>query len=202
MCGIIGVLGRGPAVPRVLESLRRLEYRGYDSAGVATLEGGRVIRRRAAGKIANLEAAVAAAPLVGSAGIGHTRWATHGPPVERNAHPHVAGGVALVHNGIIENFHELRDALAAQGARFDSDTDTEVIVQLIAAARAQGLPPRDAVFAALRQLRGAFAIAVLFEGEEDLMIGARRGSPLAAALGDGEAFLGSDGLALEGYASR
>jgi glucosamine--fructose-6-phosphate aminotransferase (isomerizing) len=202
MCGIIGVLGRSPAVPRLLESLRRLEYRGYDSAGVATLEQGRIARRRAAGKIANLEAVVAADPLSGAAGIGHTRWATHGPPVERNAHPHVAGGVALVHNGIIENFHDLRDGLAAAGARFESDTDTEVIVQLIAAERAKGLAPRDAVFATLRQLRGAFAIAVLFEGEEDLMIGARRGSPLAAALGDGEAFLGSDGLALEGYASR
>jgi glutamine---fructose-6-phosphate transaminase (isomerizing) len=198
MCGIIGILGKGPAVPRLLESLKRLEYRGYDSAGVATLENGAVTRRRAPGKIANLEAVIAASPLSGDAGIGHTRC----PPVEKNAHPHIADGVALVHNGIIENFHELRDALAATGAAFESDTDTEVIVQLIAAERAKGFGPRDAVFAALRQLRGAFAIAVLFSGEEDLMIGARRGSPLAATLGEGEAFLGSDGLALEGYAGR
>jgi glutamine---fructose-6-phosphate transaminase (isomerizing) len=196
MCGIIGILGQEPATPRVIESLKRLEYRGYDSAGVATLVHGAIERRRAPGKIANLEAVIAAEPLPGLAGIGHTRWATHGAPSERNAHPHATARVALVHNGIIENFRTLREELEAEGRRFDSETDTEVITQLISRGLDQGLSPRDAVVEALKRVRGAFAIACLFTGADDLMIGARQGSPLVVGIGQGEMFLGSDAIAV------
>jgi glucosamine--fructose-6-phosphate aminotransferase (isomerizing) len=187
MCGIIGILGTVPATPRVIE---------YDSAGVATLVDGAIQRRRAPGKIANLEAVIADDPLPGFAGIGHTRWATHGAPSERNAHPHATARVALVHNGIIENFRSLREELEAEGRRFDSETDTEVITQLISRGLDQGLSPRDAVIAALKRVRGAFAIACLFTGEDDLMIGARQGSPLVVGIAEGEMFLGSDAIAV------
>ncbi len=196
MCGIIGILGNEPAAPRLVEALKRLEYRGYDSAGVATLIDGAIHRRRASGKIANLEAAIAADPLAGVEGIGHTRWATHGAPSERNAHPHATSRVALVHNGIIENFRSLRQELGAEGRVFDSETDTEVITQLISRGLEQGLSPRDAVSGALARVRGAFAIACLFTGESDLMIGARQGSPLVVGIGQGEMFLGSDAIAV------
>jgi glutamine---fructose-6-phosphate transaminase (isomerizing) len=196
MCGIIGILGNEPATPRVIEALKRLEYRGYDSAGVATLVNGGIERRRAAGKIRNLEDVVVADPLAGDSGIGHTRWATHGAPSERNAHPHATARVALVHNGIIENFRTLREELEAEGRTFDSETDTEVITQLISRGLDEGLTPRLAVAAALKRVRGAFAIACLFTGENDLMIGARQGSPLVVGIGQGEMFLGSDAIAV------
>ncbi len=200
MCGIVGILGQGPVAGAIIEALRRLEYRGYDSAGIATLEDGHLARRRAAGKLKNLEAALAAEPLHGASGIGHTRWATHGRPTEYNAHPHMNGGVAVVHNGIIENFRELRDELRGKGHKFESDTDTEVIAHLIAEARADGRSPVDAVAASLPRLKGAFAFAVLFDGEDDLLIGARDGAPLVVGFGEGERageiYLGSDALAL------
>ncbi len=197
MCGIIGVLGRRDVVPSLIEGLKRLEYRGYDSAGVATLDGGGAIaRRRAEGKIARLVARLEAEPLAGLSGIGHTRWATHGAPTEDNAHPHATAKVALVHNGIIENYRELRDELAAKGHVFQSQTDSEIAAHLITDYLDGGLAPAAAVAAALRRLEGAFAIAVIFAGHDDLMIGARRGSPLAVGWGDGEMFLGSDALAL------
>jgi glucosamine--fructose-6-phosphate aminotransferase (isomerizing) len=197
MCGIIGVLGRRDVVPSLIEGLKRLEYRGYDSAGVATLDGGGAIaRRRAEGKIARLVARLEAEPLAGLSGIGHTRWATHGAPSEINAHPHATAKVALVHNGIIENYRELGDELAAKGHVFQSQTDSEIAAHLITDYLDGGLAPAAAVAAALRRLEGAFAIAVIFAGHDDLMIGARRGSPLAVGWGDGEMFLGSDALAL------
>ena len=200
MCGIVAILGDRPAAPRLIEALRRLEYRGYDSAGVATLESGRIARRRAAGKLRNLETLLAQAPLSGTVGVGHTRWATHGRASEANAHPHANARVAVVHNGIIENFRELREALVARGHRFESETDTEVVAHLVADEIASGRAPAEAVAAALPQLRGAFALAFLFAGEEDLLIGARRGSPLAVGWGEaaaaGEIYLGSDALAL------
>ncbi len=203
MCGIIGVLGRDEAAgPRLLESLRRLEYRGYDSAGVAVLDGGAIQRTRAEGKLVNLSAELTRTPLAGTLGVGHTRWATHGAPTEKNAHPHQAGGVALVHNGIIENFQDLRDDLSRQGRTFSSDTDTEVVAHLIDAERVAGRGPREAVSAILPRLRGAFAIAAIFEGEDDLMIGARRGSPLVVGVGDGEMFLGSDALAIAPFTDK
>jgi glutamine---fructose-6-phosphate transaminase (isomerizing) len=202
MCGIIAIAGHDNVVPRLVEALQRLEYRGYDSAGVATLNQGAIDRRRAEGKIRNLENVLDTSPLPGLIGIGHTRWATHGPPEERNAHPHVAGNVAIVHNGIIENFRELGDALKTKGRVLMSDTDTEIIAHLIDEELIAGLAPTAAVQATLKKLRGAFAIAVIFSGEENLLVGARRGSPLAAALNNGEAFLGSDALALAGLASR
>ena len=202
MCGIIGVVGNSPVTPRLLESLKRLEYRGYDSAGVASLEGGRLDRRRAAGKIKALEEVLAADPLPGQVGIGHTRWATHGAPTTRNAHPHRAGRVAVVHNGIIENFAELKAELIAAGRTFESDTDTEVIAQLVDAELGTGLDPATAFKAALDRLEGAFALAVLIEGEEDLMLGARRGSPLVLGYGEGEMFLGSDALAVGPFTRR
>ncbi len=196
MCGIVGILGQTPVAPLLVDALKRLEYRGYDSAGVATLEGGHLTRRRAEGKLVNLERALDRAPLSGRSGIGHTRWATHGAPTESNAHPHATGRLAVVHNGIIENFRELRNELEAAGAKFETETDTEVIAHLVTRHLDEGMSPAAAVQATLGRLRGAFAIAVLFEGEDDLMIGARRGSPLAIGHGRDEMFLGSDAIAL------
>jgi glutamine---fructose-6-phosphate transaminase (isomerizing) len=196
MCGIVGILGRAPVADQIVDSLKRLEYRGYDSAGVATLEGDRLERRRAEGKLKNLEARLKAEPLAGHTGIGHTRWATHGKPTENNAHPHATDNVAVVHNGIIENFRELRQMLKKQGAKFSSETDTEVVAHLVNSYLLKGASPQDAVKASLPQLRGAFALAFLFRGHGDLMIGARKGSPLAIGHGDGEMYLGSDAIAL------
>jgi glutamine---fructose-6-phosphate transaminase (isomerizing) len=196
MCGIVGILGRAPVAEQLVDSLKRLEYRGYDSAGVATLEGDRLDRRRAEGKLKNLEARLKASPLQGTSGIGHTRWATHGKPTEANAHPHAADNVVVVHNGIIENFRELRTMLEKQGAKFASETDTEVVAHLVDSYISKGMSPQEAVKASLPQLRGAFALAFLFKGHGDLMIGARKGSPLAVGHGDGEMYLGSDAIAL------
>ncbi len=196
MCGIIGVIGQEPAAPQLIDALKRLEYRGYDSAGVATLEGGKLTRRRAEGKLKNLEARLLREPLTGTTGIGHTRWATHGRPTENNAHPHATEKLAVVHNGIIENFSELRRELEKQGAKFSTDTDTEVIAHLVTVAMKRGASPIEAVKAALPRLRGAFALAFLFAGEENLLIGARQGSPLAIGFGDGSMYVGSDAIAL------
>jgi glucosamine--fructose-6-phosphate aminotransferase (isomerizing) len=196
MCGIVGIIGREPVAGHLVEALKRLEYRGYDSAGVATLDHGALGRRRAEGKLAALEKRLAREPLAGNIGIGHTRWATHGKPTENNAHPHSTDRVAVVHNGIIENFRELRERLTKSGAKFGSETDTEVVAHLVTEEMKQGKPPVEAVAAALKQLRGAFALAFLFAGEDDLMIGARKGSPLAIGYGDGEMYLGSDAIAL------
>jgi glutamine---fructose-6-phosphate transaminase (isomerizing) len=196
MCGIVGILGRGAVAGQLVDSLKRLEYRGYDSAGVATLEGDHLERRRAEGKLKNLEARLQAEPLQGHTGIGHTRWATHGKPTESNAHPHATDNVAVVHNGIIENFRELRQMLEQQGAKFSSDTDTEVVAHLVNSYLLEGACPQEAVKASLPQLRGAFALAFVFRGYRDLMIGARRGSPLAVGHGQGEMYLGSDAIAL------
>jgi glutamine---fructose-6-phosphate transaminase (isomerizing) len=202
MCGIIGILGKGPVAENLVDALRRLEYRGYDSAGIATVEDGRLERRRAQGKLRNLEAVLAKQPLRGSAGIGHTRWATHGKPSERNAHPHMTPRVTVVHNGIIENFAELRAELEAAGAHFETDTDTETVVHLLTAELDRGSDPETAVASTLRRLKGAFALAMLFAGHDDLIIGARRGSPLAVGYGDGEMYLGSDGMALAPFTSK
>jgi glucosamine--fructose-6-phosphate aminotransferase (isomerizing) len=196
MCGIVGILGRGPVAEQLVDSLKRLEYRGYDSAGVATLEGDHLERRRAEGKLKNLETRLKAEPLAGHTGIGHTRWATHGKPTESNAHPHATDNVAVVHNGIIENFRELRRMLEKQGAKFASETDTETVAHLVNSYLLKGASPQDAVKASLPQLRGAFALAFVFRGHGDLMIGARKGSPLAIGHGDGEMYLGSDAIAL------
>jgi glutamine---fructose-6-phosphate transaminase (isomerizing) len=196
MCGIVGILGREPVAEQMVDALKRLEYRGYDSAGVATLENGRLTRRRAEGKLRNLETKLRGEPLMGLIGIGHTRWATHGRPNENNAHPHATAQVAVVHNGIIENFRELREELEAKGAKFRTETDTEVIAHLVTDEMQGGRSPVDAVAAALPRLRGAFALAFLFEGENDLLIGARKGSPLAVGYGQGEMYLGSDAIAL------
>jgi glutamine---fructose-6-phosphate transaminase (isomerizing) len=196
MCGIIGILGREPVAEEMVEALKRLEYRGYDSAGVATLEGGHLTRRRAEGKLKNLEKRLSSEPLAGHTGIGHTRWATHGRPNETNAHPHATDKVAVVHNGIIENFRELREELQQKGHEFATETDSEVIAHLVTDEMRQGRKPAQAVEAALPRLRGAFALAFLFEGEDDLLVGARKGSPLAVGYGDGEMFLGSDAIAL------
>src|SRR6201997_4002363 len=196
MCGIIGIVGQEAAAPQLIDALKRLEYRGYDSAGVATLEHGVLTRRRAEGKLKNLEQKLAREPLSGTIGIGPTRWATHGRPTENNAHPHATDKLAVVHNGIIENFSELRRELEAQGAKFATETDTEVVAHLVSEEMKHGASPVEAVKAALPRLRGAFALAFLFAGEEDLLIGARKGSPLAVGHGDGEMFLGSDAIAL------
>jgi glucosamine--fructose-6-phosphate aminotransferase (isomerizing) len=196
MCGIVGILGREPVAGLLVDALKRLEYRGYDSAGVATLESGQLVRRRAEGKLRNLEARLAREPLTGTIGIGHTRWATHGRPTEGNAHPHATEHLAVVHNGIIENFRELREELEKTGAKFGSETDTEVVAHLVTREMKNGRSPSDAVAAALPRLRGAFALAFLFAGENDLLIGARKGSPLAIGYGDGEMYLGSDAIAL------
>ena len=197
MCGIIGIVGRDSVAPQLVDGLKRLEYRGYDSAGIATLVNGHIDRRRAEGKLVNLAELVKREPLEGVIGIGHTRWATHGAPSERNAHPHATEQVAVVHNGIIENFEELRDELAAQGASFETDTDTEVFAKLVSHyMEALGLEPAAATHKALKRLKGAFALAIIFRGRHDLMIGARQGSPLAVGYGEGEMYLGSDALAL------
>ena len=196
MCGIVGIVGREAVAGPLVEALRRLEYRGYDSAGIATLEHGRLERRRAPGKLSNLEARLAEAPLAGTIGIGHTRWATHGRPNETNAHPHATARLAVVHNGIIENFRELKSELEAAGARFETETDTEVVAQLVHHLMGQGLGPVAAVEAALPRLRGAFALGFLFAGEADFLIGARHGAPLAIGFGRAETYLGSDALAL------
>jgi glucosamine--fructose-6-phosphate aminotransferase (isomerizing) len=196
MCGIVGILGREPVARQLVEALKRLEYRGYDSAGVATLENGVLVRRRAEGKLKNLQDRLEREPLTGRIGIGHTRWATHGRPNEINAHPHATDRVAVVHNGIIENFRELRQELEGKGAAFATETDTEVVAHLVNEELRRGLSPVDAVRAALPRLQGAFALAFLFAGEEDLLIGARKGSPLAIGYGDGEMYLGSDAIAL------
>jgi len=202
MCGIVGILGTGDVAPRILQALRRLEYRGYDSAGIAVLRDGAIARARAPGKLDRLAIRLDQEPLPGPTGIGHTRWATHGVPNETNAHPHVAGTVAIVHNGIIENFRELKDALIVKGKNFSSQTDTEVVAHLIDDALAEGKAPPEAVSAVLGRLKGAFAFVILFQGEQDLMIGARRGSPLAVGHGEGEMFLGSDSLALAPFTNR
>src|SRR6516165_9585153 len=202
MCGIVGVLGRGPVAGPILEALKRLEYRGYDSAGIATLEDGRLERRRAEGKLKNLEAKLADNPLTGAIGIGHTRWATHGKPTETNAHPHASPRLAVVHNGIIENFKALREELAAKGHVFATETDSEIAAFAVEDELASGKTPGEAVFAALKRLRGAFALVYLFEGEENFLIGARQGAPLAVGYGEGEMYLGSDALALAPFTDR
>jgi glucosamine--fructose-6-phosphate aminotransferase (isomerizing) len=202
MCGIIGILGQAPVATSMVDALKRLEYRGYDSAGVATLEAGSLTRRRAEGKLRNLEVRLSKEPLSGTIGIGHTRWATHGRPNETNAHPHATDRVAVVHNGIIENFAELRAELQARGAKFSTETDTEVVAHLVTDEMAKGAGPITAVAMALPRLKGAFALAFLFSGEEDLLIGARKGSPLAIGYGDGEMYLGSDAIALAPFTSE
>ncbi|MEC9346813.1 MAG: glutamine--fructose-6-phosphate transaminase (isomerizing) [Pseudomonadota bacterium] len=202
MCGIVGVIGNQDVSGRLVEGLRRLEYRGYDSAGIATMVDGRIDRRRAEGKLSNLEGVLSRNPLGGIIGIGHTRWATHGVPNERNAHPHATDRVALVHNGIIENYRELAAELSEAGCVFATETDTEIVAHLITRYLEQGLNPHGAVSAALKRLKGAFALAIIFTGEEDLMIGARRGSPLAVGYGNGEMFLGSDAMALAPMTNR
>ncbi len=196
MCGIVGYIGRRQAAPILMAGLNRLEYRGYDSAGVATLVNGHIDRRRAEGKLVNLETRLAAEPLPGTIGIGHTRWATHGKPSERNAHPIATDRVAVVHNGIIENFQELKVELSAEGRRFDSDTDTEVVAQLITSYLEKQMSPEQAMGKAMDRLRGAFALAIMFSGRHDILMGARRGSSLAVGYGDGEMYVGTDALAL------
>ena len=196
MCGIIGIIGKGEAAPVLLDGLKRLEYRGYDSAGIATLTENGIERRRAEGKLVNLEKRLQVEPLAGTTGIGHTRWATHGVPNEENAHPHATDKVVIVHNGIIENFQELKDEVMAGGAVLASQTDTEVVAHLITAYLNAGDSPRVATAKSLKRLRGAFSLGILFSGEPDLMIAARRGTPLAIGFGEGEMFLGSDALAL------
>ena len=202
MCGIVAVIGAADAAPRIIEGLRRLEYRGYDSAGLATLVNGGFDLRRAEGKLAELEQLVAARPVRGTLGIGHTRWATHGVASESNAHPHATERVAVVHNGIIENFQTLRDELAVAGHEFATDTDTEVVPQLIHYYHKQGLTPAEATARALKRLEGAFALGIIFAGEHDVLIGARRGAPLAIGYGDGEMFLASDAIALAPFTRR
>src|SRR5882672_4168410 len=196
MCGIVGILGKKAVASDLVDALRRLEYRGYDSAGVATVEDGHLDRRRAEGKLKNLELRLSNHPLQGRTGLGHTRWATHGKPVERNAHPHMNERVAVVHNGIIENFQELREALSAKGHVFQTETDTETVLHLVTDHLDQGLAPVEAAKAALQRLQGAFALAIIFAGEDNLMIGARQGPPLAVGHGQGQMYLGSDAIAL------
>ncbi len=202
MCGIVGVIASRPVATLVLDGLRRLEYRGYDSAGIATLSAGNIERRRAQGKISNLDIKLQLEPLPGNIGIGHTRWATHGKPNEINAHPHATHRVAVVHNGIIENYKELRAELESKGCTFQSDTDTETVAHLLTVYLEEGMAPQAATAKALKRLDGAFALALLFAGDESLLIGARRGSPLAIGYGDGEMYLGSDALALAPLTSR
>ena len=202
MCGIVGILGTHEVAPTLVEALRRLEYRGYDSAGIATLNEGHLDRRRAVGKLVNLSDLLVHEPLPGKAGIGHTRWATHGAPTEANAHPHRAGRVAVVHNGIIENYKDLRRELAGAGITPESDTDTETIALLAQYHLDQGKTPQAAAMATIDRLDGAFALVMLFDGEPDLLIGARKGSPLAIGFGEGEAYFGSDAIALAPLTDR
>ena len=202
MCGIIGIIGQGPAAPQLIDALKRLEYRGYDSAGVATLENGKLTRRRAEGKLKNLESRLAREPLEGPIGIGHTRWATHGRPTENNAHPHATEKLAVVHHGIIENFSVLRRELEQKGVRFSTETDTEVVAHLVTEEIKRGASPVDAVKASLPRLRGAFALAFLFAGEDNLLVGARKGSPLAVGFGDGSMYVGSDAIALAPFTDQ
>ena len=202
MCGIVGVVGSKPAAPVLFEALKRLEYRGYDSAGIATLVNGRIERRRAEGKLVNLGAALERLPLAGSTGIGHTRWATHGAPTEGNAHPHGTATVSIVHNGIIENHAELRAELEREGQVFSTETDSETVAQMIDRNLRRGMPPREAAHDCLKRLQGAYAIAMIFAGHSELMIGARHGAPLVVGFGDDEMFLGSDSLALSPLTRR
>src|SRR5690554_847499 len=196
MCGIIGIVGKQAVADRLVDGLRRMEYRGYDSVGICTLHGGELVRRRAEGKLANLERELGRNPAAGEVGIAHTRWATHGAPTAHNAHPHATGEVALVHNGIIENFKPLREALIARGRQFESETDSEIVAHLVSEQIEAGATPQEAVKAVLPQLRGAFALAIAFRAHPDMLIGARLGSPLVVGFGDGETYLGSDALAL------
>ncbi|PBB89255.1 glutamine--fructose-6-phosphate transaminase (isomerizing) [Mesorhizobium sp. WSM3864] len=202
MCGIVGIVGQQPVSERLVDALKRLEYRGYDSAGIATITEGTLHRRRAEGKLVNLETRLQEEPLSGTIGIAHTRWATHGPPTERNAHPHFTDGVAVVHNGIIENFAELKDELAATGTEFQTDTDTEVLAHLLAGHRRAGMGRGEAVHAMLKSVRGAYALAILFEDDPSTIIAARNGPPLAIGHGDGEMFLGSDAIALAPFTNE
>ncbi|MDX0320598.1 glutamine--fructose-6-phosphate transaminase (isomerizing) [Sinorhizobium meliloti] len=202
MCGIVGIVGNQPVSERLVEALKRLEYRGYDSAGVATIDAGTLQRRRAEGKLVNLESRLREEPLAGPIGIAHTRWATHGAPTERNAHPHFTEGVAVVHNGIIENFAELKDELAAGGAEFQTETDTEVVAHLLAKYRRDGLGRREAMHAMLKRVKGAYALAVLFEDDPSTIMAARNGPPLAIGHGSGEMFLGSDAIALAPFTNE
>jgi glucosamine--fructose-6-phosphate aminotransferase (isomerizing) len=202
MCGIVGIVGKNDVAQRLFDGLKRLEYRGYDSAGICTIHDGRLNRRRAEGKLDNLARALAADPLYGATGIAHTRWATHGAPTLGNAHPHIVGSVALVHNGIIENFKPLRDELIAQGRQFESETDTEVVGHLVAREIERGASPEEAVAGTLPRLTGAFAIAFLFRDHPELIIGARRGAPLTVGYGEGENYLGSDALAVAPWTQR
>jgi glucosamine--fructose-6-phosphate aminotransferase (isomerizing) len=202
MCGIVGIVGKTDVAGRLFDGLKRLEYRGYDSAGICTIANGGFDRRRAEGKLENLGRRLQAEPLGGIVGIAHTRWATHGAPTEGNAHPHIVGPVALVHNGIIENFKPLRDELIAEGRTFESETDTEVVGHLVAREIEGGQTPEDAVAAVLPRLQGAFAIAFLFRDQPDLIIGARMGAPLTVGYGDGENYLGSDAIAVAPWTQR
>ncbi|WP_170592894.1 glutamine--fructose-6-phosphate transaminase (isomerizing) [Ruegeria arenilitoris] len=202
MCGIVGVLGKHEAAPILVEALKRLEYRGYDSAGIATVNGGKLGRRRAVGKLVNLSDLLVHDPLPGKSGIGHTRWATHGVPSVSNAHPHQAGPVAVVHNGIVENYRELRAELAENGIDFQTETDTETVALMTEFYMKSGLSPVEAAFKTIDRLQGAFALAFLFDGEDDLIVAARKGSPLAIGHGDGEMFVGSDAIALAPLTDR
>ncbi len=202
MCGIIGIVGKEPVAERLVDGLKRMEYRGYDSAGICTHDGGQLVRRRAEGKLANLVNVLARDPAAGTVGIAHTRWATHGAPTAANAHPHATPELALVHNGIIENFRQLKEGLTARGRTFESETDTEVVAHLVSEQVEAGLSPEDAVKAVLPTLRGAFALAIAFRAHPDMLIGARLGSPLVVGYGEGEVYLGSDALALAPLTQR
>src|SRR4029079_7933245 len=202
MCGIVGIVGTSDVAQRLYDGLKRLEYRGYDSAGICTIDHGELVRRRAEGKLDNLARELAREPLGGTIGIAHTRWATHGAPTVGNAHPHIVGPVAIVHNGIIENFKPLREELIAEGREFKSETDTEVVAHLVAREVEGGASPQDAVATVLPRLQGAFAIAFLFRDHPDLIIGARMRAPLTVGYGDGENYLGSDALAVAPWTQR
>src|ERR1700704_3246672 len=202
MCGIVGIAGTRDVAPVILEALKRLEYRGYDSAGIATLDHGAIERRRSPGKLNRLGAVLEQRPLSGHTGIGHTRWATHGAPTENNAHPHATARVALVHNGIIENFREPREELTARGHKFESQTDSEVAAHLITDNLDRGMTPDAAAKAAVRRLTGAYSIAMIFKDHEGLLIGARKGAPMAVGYAEKEAYLGSDAFALAPFTNR
>jgi len=202
MCGIVGIAGTRDVAPIILEALKRLEYRGYDSAGIATLEHGEIARRRSPGKLVNLGAVLAGHPLHGFTGIGHTRWATHGAPTEANAHPHASAKVAIVHNGIIENFRELKTELIAKGHKFESETDSETAAHLVTQLMSEGLAPDEAAKQAVARLTGAYSIAMIFKDHEGLLVGARRGAPLAVGYSDTEAYIGSDAFALAPFTNR